>query len=329
VRQKSRDVPVASADIADRPSGSWSRAGKKRRPGPRHDEQRPELLSHQVRLGAVPGSVNQLLYDVVEPAGGSMPWLEDLPPMVARPLHRLPRSGLSEPQAASLDEYIAMMAVDGSVRDKLLITVLALTGLRIGQVLGLRGSDMHLMANSRAVGCSVPGPHIHVVRREENENLALSKRRRGWSCQRTRGWLASAPPTVRSETVFRRRACRISCSSTWRAASSAGRCATVARGRSSTTTASWRRSDRSATPTTTRWPRASSTPSRPSSSATASGAPAASSSLAIVEYVAWFNNERLHEALGDRPRPNWRLSGRQDLNLRPPGPRTRLQVPLG
>ena len=23
--------------------------------------------------------------------------------------------------------------------------------------------------------------------------------------------------------------------------------------------------------------------------------------LAIVEYVAWFNNERLHEALGDRP----------------------------
>jgi transposase InsO family protein len=23
--------------------------------------------------------------------------------------------------------------------------------------------------------------------------------------------------------------------------------------------------------------------------------------LAVVEYVAWFNNERLHEALGDRP----------------------------
>ena len=42
-------------------------------------------------------------------------------------------------------------------------------------------------------------------------------------------------------------------------------------------TASWPRSARSATPTTTRWPRASSTPSRPSSSATASGAPAPSS----------------------------------------------------
>lgn len=133
---------------------------------------------HGVRRGAVPASVNQLLYDVVEPVAGSMPWLEDLPPMVARPLHRLPRSGLSEPQAASLDEYAAMMAVAGSVRDKLLIAVLALSGLRIGQVLGLRRSDMHLMANSRAVGCSCPGPHIHVVRREENENFALSKRRR-------------------------------------------------------------------------------------------------------------------------------------------------------
>lgn len=37
---------------------------------------------------------------------------------------------------------------------------------------------MHLMANSRAVGCSWEGPHVHVVRREDNENLAVSKRRR-------------------------------------------------------------------------------------------------------------------------------------------------------
>ena len=133
---------------------------------------------HQVRRGAVPGSVNRLLYEVVEPVGDSMPWLEDLPAVVARPLHRLPRQGVSEPWAASLDEYLAMMAVAGSVRDKLLITVLALTGVRIGQALGLHRSDMHLMANSRVVGCSYPGPHVHVVRREGNENLALSKRRR-------------------------------------------------------------------------------------------------------------------------------------------------------
>jgi hypothetical protein len=76
---------------------------------------------HQVRGGSVPGSVNRLLFDVVEPMGGSMPWLEDLPAIVARPLHRLPRSGLSEAQAASLDEFLAMLAVTESVRDKLLI----------------------------------------------------------------------------------------------------------------------------------------------------------------------------------------------------------------
>jgi len=132
----------------------------------------------QVRRGTVPGSVNRLLYDVVEPSGGSMPWLEDLPELVARPVHTLPRSGENEPHTASLEEYVAMMAAPGSLRDKLLVTVLALAGLRIGQALGLRRCDMHLMENSRAVGCACPGPHVHVVRREDNENAALSKRRR-------------------------------------------------------------------------------------------------------------------------------------------------------
>ena len=130
----------------------------------------------QVRQGQVPASVNQLLYEVVEPAAGSMPWLEDLPAVVARPVHTLRRSGESEPLMVSLEEYVAMMAAAGSVRDKLLVTVLALAGLRIGQALGLRRSDMHLMENSRAVGCALGGPHLHVVRREDNENRALSKR---------------------------------------------------------------------------------------------------------------------------------------------------------
>lgn len=91
---------------------------------------------HQVRRGLVSSSVNHLLYDVVEPAAGSMGWLEDLPAMVRRPVHRLARSGDSEPATASREEYLAMMAVAGSLRDKLLVSVLALTGLRIGQASG-------------------------------------------------------------------------------------------------------------------------------------------------------------------------------------------------
>lgn len=132
----------------------------------------------QVRAGRVPSAVNELFYDVVEPAAGSMPWLEDLPAVVARPVHTLRRSGESEPQVVSFEEYAGMMAAPGTARDKLLVTVLALAGLRIGQALGLRRSDMHLMENSRAVGCGCPGPHLHVVRREDNENRALSKRAR-------------------------------------------------------------------------------------------------------------------------------------------------------
>jgi integrase/recombinase XerD len=132
----------------------------------------------QVRHGAVPSSVNELLYEVVEPAAGAMPWIEDLPAFVARPLHTLPQSGESEPRTASMDEYVAMMTAPGCLRDKLLISLLALTGLRIGQALGLRRGDLHLMESSRAIGCAVQGPHLHVIRREDNENLALSKRRR-------------------------------------------------------------------------------------------------------------------------------------------------------
>ena len=59
----------------------------------------------QVRRGAVPSSVNGCSTTSWSRRRGSMPWLEDLPALVARPVHRLPRSGESEPRAASLDEY--------------------------------------------------------------------------------------------------------------------------------------------------------------------------------------------------------------------------------
>lgn len=51
------------------------------------------------------------------------------------------------------------------------------TGLRIGEALGLRRSDMHLMASASELGCAVAGAHLHVVRRE-NVNGARAKGRR-------------------------------------------------------------------------------------------------------------------------------------------------------
>ncbi len=62
-------------------------------------------------------------------------------------------------------------------RDRLLVALLAVTGIRIGEALGLRREDMHLLASSKVLGCSVAGPHIH-VRRRQNANGALAKTRK-------------------------------------------------------------------------------------------------------------------------------------------------------
>ncbi|PJF01984.1 transposase [Streptomyces carminius] len=64
-----------------------------------------------------------------------------------------------------------------SARDRFLIALLACTGLRIGEALGLHRGDMHLLASSRAVGCGIEGPHVHVRRRTDNPNHALAKSR--------------------------------------------------------------------------------------------------------------------------------------------------------
>jgi integrase/recombinase XerD len=49
-------------------------------------------------------------------------------------------------------------------------------GIRIGEALGLRRADMHLLPDSRPLGCSVVGAHVH-VRHRANPNGALAKSR--------------------------------------------------------------------------------------------------------------------------------------------------------
>lgn len=68
------------------------------------------------------------------------------------------------------------MALVTGARDVLLCNVLLEAGVRVGEALGLRREDMHLMASSGSVGCAVKGPHLH-VRRRMNSNGALAKSR--------------------------------------------------------------------------------------------------------------------------------------------------------
>lgn len=69
-----------------------------------------------------------------------------------------------------------LLELTGHARDRFLVLLLLSTGMRIGEALGLRREDMHLLANSRALGCAIEGPHVH-VRRRDNANGALAKSR--------------------------------------------------------------------------------------------------------------------------------------------------------
>jgi site-specific recombinase XerC len=64
-----------------------------------------------------------------------------------------------------------------SWRDRFLLVLLWFCGLRIGEVLGLRRADMHFADSSSSLGCSLAGPHLHVIRRDNNPNGASAKSR--------------------------------------------------------------------------------------------------------------------------------------------------------
>ena len=55
---------------------------------------------------------------------------------------------------------------------------MARAGLRRGELCGLRRGDVHLLADSRRLGCEVARAHLHVVRRDDNPNRAWAKSRR-------------------------------------------------------------------------------------------------------------------------------------------------------
>ncbi|MFD8810434.1 tyrosine-type recombinase/integrase [Streptomyces sp. NPDC059627] len=93
------------------------------------------------------------------------------------------RHHLQEPETdidrASDEEVVAMFLACRSARDRLTLLLLSRVGLRPGQAAGLRRSDPHLMMDSRALGCEAEGAHLHIVRRQ-NENDAWSKSKQLW-----------------------------------------------------------------------------------------------------------------------------------------------------
>lgn len=86
------------------------------------------------------------------------------------------RSETPFPEALTPEQTRAVLARCRRGRDLFVVMLLLRTGLRVGEALGLRREDMHLLPDSRGLGCAVVGAHVH-VRRRANPNGALAKSR--------------------------------------------------------------------------------------------------------------------------------------------------------
>jgi integrase len=137
------------------------------------------MVVHAVAAGDAPASLVTLLYEVAddrdlpEAARGEdagMAWR-----MRARHRVREPERPVDR---ASDADIVALLGACRSARDRLIVLLMARAGLRRGELCGLRRSDVHLLVDSRRLGCEVARAHLHVVRREDNPNGAWAKSRR-------------------------------------------------------------------------------------------------------------------------------------------------------
>jgi site-specific recombinase XerD len=178
----SRFVLALRSSATERPG-----AGKGRPPGPARVNHVlsvvREFYKHAVSAGELDASVLAALYEVgadrffpaeLRPEGGGLRYR-------ALPRHRLRTPRRARPDAASQEEWEALLEAAACWRDRFLLVLLWFCGLRIGECLGLRREDLHFMDRASSLGCSVPGPHLHVTRREANPNGASAKSRDGRS----------------------------------------------------------------------------------------------------------------------------------------------------
>ncbi|MDN5747819.1 MAG: site-specific integrase [Pseudonocardia sp.] len=136
------------------------------------------FVSHAVTCGHAPAELLALIYELADERDlpeqargedGRMAWR-----MRAR--HRLREPDTDVDRADDAD-IVALLRGCRSARDRLIVLLMARAGLRRGEVCGLRRSDLHLLPDSRALGCEVERAHLHVARRD-NPNGAWAKSRR-------------------------------------------------------------------------------------------------------------------------------------------------------
>ncbi|WP_026533342.1 tyrosine-type recombinase/integrase [Arthrobacter sp. H41] len=108
-----------------------------------------------------------VLHPVTDRDGGS-----HRVPVVSRLLKA--REITHHPTALNLADQERLLGHVRRPRDVLLVLLLLHCGLRIGEALGLRLSDVHFLPESTYAGCLERGPHLHIQRRA-NANGAWAK----------------------------------------------------------------------------------------------------------------------------------------------------------
>ena len=137
------------------------------------------MVVHAVSTGQADGHLVAQLYEVADDRDlpeaarsgeGRMSWR-------LRARHRLPEPERPVDRAGDAD-IVALLGACRSARDRLIVLLMARAGLRRGELCGLRRSDVHLLNDSRLLGCEIARAHLHVVRRDDNPNGAWAKSRR-------------------------------------------------------------------------------------------------------------------------------------------------------
>lgn len=107
------------------------------------------------------------------PAGMDRGERTDRPVVQRRAVRR--RRAERAPSTLSAGQVGALVDGCGNVRDRFVVEALYATGMRVAELCGLHLADLHLLPSAVHLGCQVTGAHLHVMRREDNENGALAK----------------------------------------------------------------------------------------------------------------------------------------------------------
>jgi integrase len=134
------------------------------------------FVTHAVATGAAPARLVPLLFEVADDrdlpdhgADGRMAWR-------LRARHRLHEPDTTVDRASD-EQIVGLLHACRSARDRLIVLLMARAGLRRGEACGLHRADVHLLPDSRPLGCQVARAHLHVVRRD-NPNGAWAKSHR-------------------------------------------------------------------------------------------------------------------------------------------------------